>query len=669
MKTAAIRIDATIIGLLILGLGLGTVLLGLNLPPWLWPVMAGLGWWRWHLARHRRPPPPPRIRIAIGLGLTAGLILTGNIGLGLEAAIPLFIGFLWLKLLELDNANDLLMTAGLGSFLAGADVLLDQSLDQVALAFVIVVILWTAVVMAHRPLGPTRWRNLRPSLAVVLRMGAQALPLTAILFVLLPRPAVRLNLPQGQARSGLSDHLTPGMVANLAKDQTVAFRVVFPDGEHPRPADLYWRGLVLTETDGQGWYRPRNRFVTPGYSPPPRALDSQRTSPDILVRQDITLLPHGQNWLYGIDPPATVQGDGLIGRGNELIRPQAVTTPFAYRVATYLGREAADAGNATLAQAQQLPDTIHPRIAELATTWQHATVARGGGVDAQAAVAAAWFQQQGFTYTLEPGRMEGDPVADFLFEQRRGFCSHYATAYALLARLQGFPARVIVGFRGGEWNEPGGFLVVRNAHAHAWCELYDRTTASWRRIDPTSALTEDRIERIARDGGAAENASDDTSWFAQSQRSLRQWWDWADAGWQGWMYRFDAGFQFDVARKLGAGEHGRWGLLGLSIIGATLTLLALALILLRRRTPRLDAATRLYQRWCRPWRRQGLIRAASETPRTFAHRLVTAHPDASPAIMRVTTAYEQVRYGRDDGQGLELLRAAMRGSGPPAAIR
>ncbi len=669
MKPAAIRIDATIIALLILGLGLGTVLLGLDLPLWLWPVMAGLGWWRWHLARHRRPPPPPRIRIAIGLALTAGLILTGHIGFGLEAAIPLFIGFLWLKLLELDNANDLLMTAGLGSFLAGADVLLDQSLDQLALALAIVVILWTAVVMAHRPAAVTRWRALRPSLAIVLRMSAQALPLTAILFFLLPRPAVRLNVPQGQARTGLSDHLTPGMVANLAKDQSVAFRVVFPDGEHPRPADLYWRGLVLTETDGQGWYRPRNWYTHPGYSPAPRDLDSQHRSPEILLRQNITLLPHGQNWLYGIDPPAAIEGAGQIGRGNELTRTQAVTTPLTYRVGTYLGREAADSGHVTLGQAQQLPDTIDPRIAALATTWQRATLARGGGVDAQAAVAAEWFQQQGFTYTLEPGRMEGDPVAAFLFTQRRGFCSHYATAYALLARLQGFPARVIVGFRGGEWNEPGGFLIVRNAHAHAWCELYDRTTASWRRIDPTAALTEDRIEQIARDGGAAENSTDEASWLARSQRSLRQWWDWADAGWQGWMYRFDAGFQFDIARKLGVGEHGRWGLLGLSIIGAALMLLALGLILLRRRRPQLDAATRLYQHWCRQWRRAGFIRLAQETPRTFAQRLITARPEAETVIIAVTAAYEQARYGRDDSSSLDALRVAVRSAGPPVAIR
>lgn len=656
MSGPAPRIDATVIGLLIVGISVGTLILGLDLPLWLWPVMAWLGAWRWRLARQQRDPPPVGIRTGIGLALAAALVVTGNVGLGLEAAIPLFIGFLWLKLLELRNNGDLLMTAALGSFLAGAGVLLNQALDQAGLAVLAILILWTAVIAAHRP---PEQRGIRRAAGQALRLLVQALPIAAVLFLLLPRPAVRLNLPQGQARTGLSDHLRPGMVADLAKDQSVAFRVTFPDGQMPTLTDLYWRGLVLAETDGEGWYREARRRSWVGYSPPPR-LVTPGADPSFL--QEITLLPHGNHWLYAMDPPSAVfEGAAIIGRGTELVRPHAINGPVTYRVLSQPGREPIDGGDSTLARAQQVPNVVDPRVMALAASWRRTTLQRGDGVNTMTAVAQEWFAAQGFTYSLEPGRMDGDPVATFLFERRSGFCSHYATAFALLARLQGYPARIILGFRGGEWNELGNFLIVRNAHAHAWCEIHDARTDSWRRFDPTVGVTADRIERISRDGGAAEDVNNDGSLYARSTRHLRQWWDWTNAGWQRWMFRYDAGLQLDLGRNLGVGTSGRLGLLGAAIIGVAFAFAALALLLRYRPLP-VDPATRLYRRWCARFAGAGLIRDPAETARAFAARASAAVPARAAEIAAVTAAFEQARYQRYDPQALARLHAAVRGA-------
>src|SRR5690606_38301993 len=124
---------------------------------------------------------------------------TGNVGLGLEAAIPLFISFLWLKLLEVYTERDLGMTAGLGSFLAGAVVLLDQSLQQMLTGLVSITLIWAAVFAARLPVAPGRWRqSIRRSVVLSL----QALPVAAVLFLLVPRPSIRINLQQGTATSG-----------------------------------------------------------------------------------------------------------------------------------------------------------------------------------------------------------------------------------------------------------------------------------------------------------------------------------------------------------------------------------------------------------------------------------------------------------------------------------
>ena len=97
-----------------------------------------------------------------------------------------------------------------------------------------------------------------------------------------------------------------------------------------------------------------------------------------------------------------------------------------------------------------------------------------------------------FVYTLAPPLVERDPVDVFLFDTRRGFCEHYASAFVVLLRAAGIPARVVTGYQGGEMNPRGGYMIVRQSDAHAWAEaLID---GEWQRFDPTAAVSPSRIE-------------------------------------------------------------------------------------------------------------------------------------------------------------------------------
>src|SRR5690606_8949235 len=109
--------------------------------------------WPWRQARQQRDPPPERMRTGIGLARPAAVVATGSVGLGLEGAIPLLIGLLLLKLLELHCHGGVQMTATLRRFLAAPGARPHQSLDQVGLALLAILILWTAVIAAHRPSG------------------------------------------------------------------------------------------------------------------------------------------------------------------------------------------------------------------------------------------------------------------------------------------------------------------------------------------------------------------------------------------------------------------------------------------------------------------------------------------------------------------------------------
>ena len=104
----------------------------------------------------------------------------------------------------------------------------------------------------------------------------------------------------------------------------------------------------------------------------------------------------------------------------------------------------------------------------------------------------AWFTREPFVYTLAPPLLDRDPVDGFLFDTRRGFCEHYASAFVVLLRAAGIPARVVTGYQGGEINPRGGYMIVRQSDAHAWAEAL--VDGEWRRYDPTAAVSPSRIE-------------------------------------------------------------------------------------------------------------------------------------------------------------------------------
>ena len=178
-----------------------------------------------------------------------------------------------------------------------------------------------------------------------------------------------------------------------------------------------------------------------------------------------------------------------------------VTQPREYRVRsaaryTLSVNLSAQERNRALA----LPEGFDPRTRALVQSWR----SEGLGDDAVVRAALDLFHRS-FTYTLNPPLLGRDSIDDFLFETRKGFCEHYASAFVVLMRAAGIPARVVIGYQGGWWNAAGDYLLVRNSDAHAWAEAW-MPSRGWMRVDPTAAVSPARIEL------GAEAANDSTAW-------------------------------------------------------------------------------------------------------------------------------------------------------------
>ncbi len=620
------------------------------LPPWLTLIIIVLATWRL-VTEHRGLVVVPALPVRLLLVLIAGILLlaTGNLGFGLSAATPLFVALLWSKLLELKARRDFLIACVLCYFLVAVLLFDRQSMFTCLYAIATLGMITVALASYHLEHGP------RSSFALGLRLVLQGLPLAAALFVLFPR--LQVNFPNlgGQATSGFADKLTPGDVARMALSDEVVMRVEFPN--HDRPEQLYWRGLVLSETEGASGatWRVSNRTLAYAEPPAPRVPGLKP------VVQDVTLQPINQRWLFALDVAEQAPERTRLALNRCLVRGGTPTQVLRYRVTSRPGELPSDAEGIGSA----LPREIDPRVRRLAQEW------RTGAPDAQAIAArgVAWFKANGFTYSLAPGTMAGDQVADFLFEKRSGFCAHYATSFALVMRIAGVPARVVVGFRGGELNPFGDFLLVRYEHAHAWCEVYEQD--GWHRVDPTAGIppaageTQPAVQRAAS-GDALSAADRSPSWLPEWLRGpyarTNQWLAFADAKWETSVMGMDGTRQDEWLTALGLERFGNWLLLALIIV--TLAVVAGWFALWSRRNPRRrtsDPLAEAYAHFCQQLARLGVARHPSEGPRDFTTRAAIALPTMAAPIRAVGAVYEQMRYGPPEATaGLSRLRAAIR---------
>ena len=124
---------------------------------------------------------------------------------------------------------------------------------------------------------------------------------------------------------------------------------------------------------------------------------------------------------------------------------------------------------------------------------------------------------RGHVYSLKAPLLGADSVDEFVWDTKRGFCEHFASSFAFLMRAADIPARVVVGYQGGEYHPDAGYLMVHQYDAHAWTEVW-LAERGWVRIDPTLAVAPERIERSvsellgARDGDRDLRHGPQASW-------------------------------------------------------------------------------------------------------------------------------------------------------------
>lgn len=626
-----------------------------HLPPWCQAACGAFFALRLWLTWRGEARPAGAVLVALALASAAGILLGFGSALGRDAAVALLALMLGLKLLETRHRRDLTVCVCLGYFLLVTDFLYTQSIPTAL--YTTGLLLWLTATMIA---GQDRNRSLRPRQCLRMAAGLllQGTPLMLALFFLFPRvngPLWGVPQPTNASVTGLTDQMSPGTITHLGRSDAVAFRVEFRSPV-PARADLYWRGPVLWDFDGRTW-------KAAALAPRGPLSHRARGAP---VSYTVTLEPHAQRWLFAIDLPRSLPPGVVLTGDYQLFSEQPVRNRIRYDIASDLRFQYGVAEEAeVLMRALRLPEGLNPRARDLAQ--QILREQRDPTHVVQEVLHR--FRTQMFYYTLEPPPLGRHAVDDFLFQTRRGFCEHYASAFVFLMRAAGIPARVVTGYQGGELNPVGDYLIVRQSEAHAWAEVWFQGQG-WVRVDPTAAVSPARIQAgVAAAAPEADPLAMTVRENMMALRGLAFTWDAVANAWNQWVLGYSAERQFQLLREVGF-DAGNWRTLALLLLAVTGSLLAaLAVGLLRRLRPApADPAQRAWERFCRRLARRGLRRRPQEGPRDFALRAATALPSAAADIEAIATAYLALRYAPSPPRGLlQELRARVRRFHPGAA--
>ncbi len=588
-----------------------------RLPVWLVVACVALAGWRW-LAQLGRVRLPGRwLRLAVMGTLIAVYIATVQGRFSVDTAASFFVLAVGLKWLETAHPRDFFVVFFILIYLATVNFLFRQDIGWSLITLSGVAVILVALQLLHIPVGSRQTAT--SGLRRLGMMLLKTLPVVIALFVFFPRMAPLWNVPlvSDQARTGLSDTMTPGDISRLAQSSERAFRVSF-GGESPPHRDRYWRGLILDRFDGNTWSQwqqePRRRLGRVD-----RDAGSQALAPG---EYDVLMDASGQRWVYALDNSRALSANIMEVPGGLFRLERPADTSVRYRLA--LTPEPPPAQELTPAERRrylQLPLEGNERSRQLARE-----LVQGTGSDlAFAQEILARFRNEPFHYTLRPPAMPQDPVDTLLFEARRGFCAHYASAMAFLLRAADIPARVVAGYQGGDSGADGAYLIVRQYDAHAWVEGWFEGRG-WVRLDPTAAISPERIESGLRDAVAEEGSFLEDNW-ASPQRygdlALVRWaslqMDRINYNWQRWVVGYQGQSQLDLMSRLPGGIGLKeLGYLTAGVIGLGLLIATLLAAFRSAGSSRRDPVDRLVARWERSLRQRNIPVPAGATPLQLA---------------------------------------------------
>jgi transglutaminase-like putative cysteine protease len=579
------------------------------------------------------------ISCLVSFGLTYGKAYS------VEMAAVFLLLVCCMKATEILRMRDVLVFVYTMFYLSAVSFLFEQGIGHVLLELSVLVFCLGLLMLANG----VEFGSLRGQFSGIAKLLAVALPFAVVFFLFFPRMAPLWSLPikTSHAKTGMSEEMSPGDIADLSQSAERVFRATFSESLSPKQHQLYWRAMVLDQFDGRTWRRGVDRLNSQRFArgisygakyEEPKLFETQRPFYDVMMD------PHQERWAYALNGSERASNNiHEIGLGAFEFKLDVVS-PTPYRLildsfgssvdglATAMKLSGSDAASSPLAQDVALPRSVNPKTRALVDS-----ILRAGPTESEfVRRLLEMFATEGFAYTLKPPLLGDNSIDEFLFSAKRGFCEHYASSLAFMLRSADIPARIVLGYQGGEYNAELDYWLIRQYDAHAWVEAYI-SGLGWVRLDPTALIAPDRIAMNLEAAVAGEGTFLSESPFTAFSRAnaLLSWVmrksDEVNYRWQKWVVGYGESSQISLISNL-FGEFS-WRLMLWFMLGL-LGVLSCATVLyfwLGRYRSKLSKPERRFLRFVAFLRAFGVRRELGETPRALVAR---TRPTLRPSLHR-----------------------------------
>ena len=643
-KLTADRPAKNILLFLLINIQLSIIPLYMSLPPAVVLLILIFSVWQFYIVLNDIKSPAKSIRLLNVIFVFLSLIfIYGNL-FGRQPGISLIILMTVLKIFEVKSHRDCYVIIYSCFFIIASTFFQSQSVWLILYVMMVVITLTMSLIK----LSDRRHSlSLKYSLWLASRYVMFALPFMLILFVLFPRipgPLWALPADAYAAQTGLSEEMSPGSINRLISSSAIAFRVKF-DGDIPKHTQRYWRGAVLSDYDGKTWRRkdaPKETQANIVYDE-----NSQQR-----YRYTVTLEPGNLNWILSLEYTSVFDPAYRLNREAMLLSKTKINKVISYKLESQT-----DAKNIALYKQEEYKNRLillksNPKTIELTKD-----LLKKSDYDKQRYITNVlqYFVEGGFVYTLKPDLLADNIIDEFLFDSKRGFCEHYASAFTYLMRAAGIPARVVIGYQGGTMNPLDDYMIVRQSDAHAWTEVW--LNNRWTRIDPTAVVSPERIEQGVQNSGLEISrlplllVSD-----SKMLKNMAFLYDSFQNSWNQWVIGFDQKKQDELLKSLGLESASLSNLILLLVSSMSFTGLIIAWLVFKQNHSKNDRVQNYYNRFCRKMQRYGIERHLNEGPVDFEQRLLL-HKKFSikdrNKISFIMKAYRLLHYGNRNNEKLE----------------
>lgn len=465
-----------------------------HLPLWTGLVFIIVIGWRWLMHIGRVPMLNIIGKVVVVILGIAAVVISAKGVFSLESATAFILVACLLKVLEIKNQRDGYILIFASFFLLAINFLFDQGILTALYSLFVVWLLLAALVGMHQVVSQETKSSLyiRSAAKTSAQVLLLSLPLMLILFVLFPRlgPLWSLNLESAKAKTGLSEQMSPGDIAKLSNSDELVFRAEFLN-TIPASDQWYWRGLVLDDykhVDGRAVWSVSGLFKKVSWFPNswlPNDTESEKGIYDYQITQEA----NDDTWLFGLRGVAAMENGIGMTRNDRIVSQKKIRQRKSYLVRSAPNMQIAPQGLTDQVRQQSLMlEDSNPKSRLLAQQ-----IYLEQGTDRlRMEKMLSYYNQQAFSYTLQPELMNDNDIDQFLFTNRAGFCAHFASSFAFVMRVMDIPARIVAGYQGGDYNSETGLITVRQYDAHAWVEVW-LEGEGWVSVDPTAQVAPDRI--------------------------------------------------------------------------------------------------------------------------------------------------------------------------------